>query len=66
MFQDRLIETWLLRHALSWHTMAMTISQYCSQVLLEHSSGDIYVVGLGLDVADNLPSVLHFRIREIF
>jgi glycosyltransferase involved in cell wall biosynthesis len=35
MFASRPVEAWLLRHALAWHTGALTISEFCRQVLLD-------------------------------
>ncbi len=48
MFVDRPIELWLMRNALRWHNLAMTLSEYSRQELDSYAPGRTCVVGLGL------------------
>jgi len=51
MFDGRPLESWLMRHALRWHKMALAVSTYCQQELQRTSTGRIVVVGEGLSDA---------------
>jgi glycosyltransferase involved in cell wall biosynthesis len=49
MFAQRPIETWLMRHALSWHRGALAISEFCRQVLVQPNSHKVVInVSIGL------------------
>ena len=48
MFLDRPVERWLLKHALTWHDYALTVSKYSKEELASFAQGDIVVVGEGL------------------
>jgi glycosyltransferase involved in cell wall biosynthesis len=48
MFVSRTYESWLLRHAMRWHDMALVVSRYCQQELHSYSPGNVVVVGEGL------------------
>ncbi len=49
MFDNRPIEKWLLKHALRWHALTMTISEACVNELHTYSAGNVVNIGLGLD-----------------
>ncbi len=57
MFSGRRVEAWLLRHALRWHTLALTVSTYCQQELQRYAPGRVLVVGEGLSDADQFRPV---------
>ncbi len=48
MFAGRAAEGWLLRNALRWHALALTISRATADELAQHARGKIRVVGLGI------------------
>lgn len=48
MFIGRPVESWLLRYALWWHQMALTVSTFCQQELPKRLQDRIVVVGEGL------------------
>ena len=52
MFEKRPVERWLLRHALRWHDLSLTISEVCVQELLSFSPGNVINVGEGIDTTD--------------
>lgn len=51
MFAHRPFEFWLMRHALRWHEMVLSVSSDCKQELARFSAGRIVVVGEGLSDA---------------
>jgi glycosyltransferase involved in cell wall biosynthesis len=54
MFIDRPVEDWLLRHALGWHDLALTVSASSRDELLTYvPSGQAQVVGEGLSHAEH-------------
>lgn len=48
MFLDRPVERWLLKHALTWHDCALTVSTYSKEELGSFAQGKVVVVGEGL------------------
>lgn len=48
MFINRPVEDWLMRHALSWHELALVVSDSSRQELLDYSHGKVIVIGEGL------------------
>ncbi|MCE7984226.1 MAG: glycosyltransferase family 1 protein [Caldilinea sp. CFX5] len=52
MFAQRPFESWLMRYALRWHRMALTVSTYCQRELQQHAPGRVTVVGEGLSDAE--------------
>lgn len=57
MFQGRVIEDWLLRHALYWHEAALTVSAFAQQELATFAPGRIFVIGEGLSHAEFFKAV---------
>jgi glycosyltransferase involved in cell wall biosynthesis len=49
MFAQRPIETWLIKNALRWHELVLTVSEVCMQELLEFYPANVINVGEGLD-----------------
>jgi glycosyltransferase involved in cell wall biosynthesis len=49
MFDQRPIEQWLLKHALKWHALTLTISEACVNELHTYSYGNVINIGLGLE-----------------
>jgi glycosyltransferase involved in cell wall biosynthesis len=49
MFDNRPVENWLLKHALRWHALTLTISDACVNELHTYSAGNVVNIGLGLD-----------------
>lgn len=52
MFADRPLEAWLLRHALRWHHLAVTISENETQTLRRFEPGRVETVRMGLSHMD--------------
>jgi glycosyltransferase involved in cell wall biosynthesis len=52
MFSDRPVESWLVRNALRWHKLAMTLSEASRQELLAYFPGKVVVAGAGLSHAE--------------
>lgn len=51
MFEGRPLEQWLLRNALRWHEVALTISEPMTQELAGYAPGDIRTARIGLSHA---------------
>lgn len=52
MFADRPVEAWLLRHALRWHDLAVTISENETRTLRSFGPGQVETVRMGLSHLD--------------
>ncbi len=68
MFAERPLEGWLLRHALKWHRLALTVSTYCQTELQPQAPGQavnqahkVVVVGEGLSDTELLQPVPLFE-----
>ena len=62
MFAGRAAERWLLRNALRWHRLAITISHATAAELARYAPGRIEVAGLGISNLANLhPVYVHAR-----
>lgn len=58
MFEKRLLESFLLRHALSWHAGALTISDYSKKELESFNSRrKVFLVGEGISRPDLLKPI---------
>ncbi len=65
MFAQRPAEAWLLRHALRWQRMALTISRATAAELARYAPGRIEVVGVGISHLDALtPRFVEDRLTE--
>jgi glycosyltransferase involved in cell wall biosynthesis len=58
MFQGRPMEQWLLRNALRWHDVALTISEPMSEELRRYAPGDVRTARIGLSHAQIFRAVL--------
>lgn len=58
MFRGRRLEQWLLRNAVRWHRLTLTISQYAADELSTYSPGNIEVAHIGLSHAEVFQPVL--------
>ncbi len=56
MFAGRPLDGWLMRHALAWHELAVTVSTFCQTILQRYAPGRVLVVGEGLSDA----ALFHF------
>jgi len=56
MFEGRPLDGWLMRHALAWHALAVTVSTFCQAILQRYAPGPVIVVGEGLSDA----ALFHF------
>ena len=52
MFEGRLVEKILLRNAVRWHRLTLTISEYAGREIREYAAGKIAVAGIGLSHAE--------------
>lgn len=52
MFRGRTSEQWLLRHAVRWHRLTLTISRHAADELGAYSPGNIEVAHIGLSHAE--------------
>lgn len=52
MFQGRRVEQWLLRNALRWHDVALTISEPMTEELRRYAPGDVRTARIGLSHAE--------------
>jgi glycosyltransferase involved in cell wall biosynthesis len=48
MFKRKSVESWLLKHALKWHDLGLTISQYSYNQINSHSQKKVVIVGEGI------------------
>ncbi len=58
MFAGRPAERWLLRNALRWHRMAITISKATAAELANYAPGRVEVAGLGISTIEQLTPVI--------